>query len=74
MMLLTKKLRCLRVLNESGMSPVSLVPKRACMDRTILHLRKKTADTFERAKVKEKFSYRHSISREFAQLSRISVF
>ena len=29
MMLLTKKLRCLRVLNESGMSHVSLVPKRA---------------------------------------------
>ena len=46
-----------------------------CMvDRAILHLRKQTADTFERAKVKEKFSYRHSISREFVQLSRISVF
>ena len=25
-----------------------------CMDRSILHLRKKNAETFERAKVKEK--------------------
>ena len=29
MMLLTKQMRCLRVLNESGMSHVSSVPKRA---------------------------------------------